>query len=123
MDDNFPLDPKELRKFNIIRYRGEQPTWDLVEKVIKKSGLKFMFKFEDVWGIPNQTLKRYKSGRMFLPAKYWHIFYDFELVNKTQHIKLHKKNKSTKIHSQKGIISSINKNIIDGGKQQLKCSG
>lgn len=90
---NFPKDPKQLRKFNLIRYNETPPSWELIERVVKKSKIKRMYLFEAVWGIPKGSLTLYKTGERILPVKYWHIFYDFELVNQI-YSKLEKKNKS-----------------------------
>lgn len=81
MGINFPKDPKQLRKFNILRYKEIPPSWELIESAIKKSKLKRQYVFEDIWGIPKGSLTLYKSGERLLPARYWHIFYEFELVN------------------------------------------
>ena len=88
----FPQNPKELRIYNLKKYNGITPSWDLIEQVVKKSGLKRLAIFEYVWEIPSDTLTLYKNGERGLPARYWHIFYDFDLINQ-KYSKLHTKRK------------------------------
>lgn len=94
MEVAFPLDPKRLRKFNFAKYKGIPPSWELIESVIKKSGLKRLARFECVWLMPTDTLTWYKNGKKVLPAKYWHIFYEFEAINQ-KYVKTFKKSKKS----------------------------
>lgn len=80
MEGRLTINPKMLRKYNIMRYQGIPPSQDLIDKVVKKSGLKRYLTFETVWGIPAGTLTLVNIGERSLPVKYWHIFYDFEFV-------------------------------------------
>lgn len=118
MDIDFPKDPKRLRKFNMIRYRSTPPSWELIEQVIEKSGLKMLARFEYAWLIPKDTLTLYKNGERGLPARYWHIFYDFNIVNQ-KYSKLNtKRTKEKKSHA----ILHTNKLIINGSKQNANCT-
>lgn len=113
MDINFPKDPKQLRKFNMMRYGSVPPSWELIEKVVRKSGLKMLSKFEYAWLMPRSTLTWYKTGVKNLPAKYWHIFYEFEVVGQ----KYSKLKSKTKMTSDSTYILKSNKQIINGSKQ------
>lgn len=98
----FPLNPSELNTFNIKRYNGIPPSWTLIEKVIKKSGLKRQSRFELIWNIHKRGLTKYKNGHEILPARYWHIFYDFDLLCQMYGIS-QKKNKFTQINVRKNV--------------------
>ena len=65
-----------------MKYHGVQPSWELVLKVIKKSGLKTRMNFQRTWGIPGQMLNQYKGGERDIPARYWHIFYEYDAMTK-----------------------------------------
>lgn len=119
MDMNFPVDQKELRKFNLRKYKGIPPSWDLIKKVIARSGLKFMLTFENTWGLPEQTLKKCKSGERYLPATYWHIIYDFDIVNQ----KYRKIKKKRQPLQNNGANIGASKHIINAAKQQLQSAG
>jgi hypothetical protein len=71
-----------LKKRNMMKYHGIQPSWELVMKVIKKSGLKTRMNFQRTWGIPGQVLNQYKGGERDIPAHYWHIFYEYDAMVK-----------------------------------------
>lgn len=103
----FPHNPVDLNAFNIKRYKGEPPSWSLIEKVIKKSGLKRQSKFEALWNIPKRTLTKYNNGHVILPARYWHIFHDFDLLCQMYGIPL-KKNKFTNKFVLKNVPNDHN---------------
>lgn len=110
MRNEYPINSKELRKYNLMRYKAMQPSWELVQNVIEKSGLKRLARFEYAWGIPTDTLTLYKNGARDLPAIYWHIFYDFDIVNQ-----LYKPLYQTKTRvKKKQTVLQTNKMILDG---------
>lgn len=113
METYFPHDPKELRKFNLARYKGIPPSWELIEKVIKKSGLKMLSKFEYVWFMPRSTLTWYKTGEKILPAKYWHIFYDFDLVSQKYRKMYRKRKKGENVTSKSTSVLPFNKQLLN----------
>lgn len=113
------LDKFSLKKRNIEKFGGVQPSWELVLSVIKKSGLRTRMNFQRVWGIPGQVLNQYKFGERNIPAQYWHIFYEFdELV-----ILLKEKVKARKNETVLGNVKEkvkpeikkqvLNKHLID----------
>lgn len=93
-----------------MRYKGIPPRVGLIEKVVKKSGLKFFARFENVWGMPAGTLKLVRYGLRELPAKFWHIFYDFDIANQMYG----KSDKKIKPLPNNGTILDTNKTLIDG---------
>lgn len=102
MPNTLHLDKFSLKERNQVKYAGVQPSWELVLKIIKKSGLKTRMKFQRVWGIPGQVLNQYKCGERGIPPQYWHIFYEFDDLVKI----LKDKVKATKGET---IIGSIKK--------------
>lgn len=109
MSREYPINPQQLREHNIIKYKGIAPSWELIEKVIKRSGLKFQARFELVWGIPHKMLTQVKNGDKELPCKYWHIFYDFDNIKKSV---IEKQNTKVKPSPTSHVLSN-NKNILD----------
>lgn len=117
MDVVFPTDPKKLREFNFERYRGIQPSWELIMQVVEKSKLKRLTKFERIWGIPHKSLTLYKIGERDLPIAYWHIFYDFDIVNQ-MYSKLRQKRKSVTNKVTEPKIHLPNKHYINEFKSR-----
>lgn len=110
MEAQILLSNKNLRKYNLIRYKAVHPPQKLIEKVIKDSGLKFFSRFEIVWGIPKDVLTQVKRKKRGLPPKYWHIFYDFDIANQIYA----KERKQTKKASKQQTILQTNKSVVDG---------
>ena len=106
---NIYLNSKALRKYNIIKYKGVAPSWDAIELAVKKSKFKTYVIFEAVWGIPRGTLTLCKCNHREMPARYWHIFYDFDIVYKLFIQKNDKKN-----ISNKNTVLNTNKQLVDG---------
>lgn len=106
MNIPFPINPTELRTFNLIRYKGIPPDWSLVEKTIKKSKIKYMEWFEAAFGLPKKTLIRYRMGDRGLPPVYWHIFYDFEKLESS-------------LRSSKTLPRKVTKKQLDSNKNIL----
>jgi len=110
MEAEILLSSKNLRKYNFIRYKGIPPSPELIDKVVKKSGLKFFSKFEMVWALPERSLTKAKNELIPLAPKYWHIFYDFDAVRQMYTAEV----KKTKQVNEKSTLLQSNKNLIDG---------
>lgn len=95
MPNDLHLDKFSLKKRNIIKYGGIQPSWKLVLEVIEKSGLKTRMNFQRVWGIPGQVLNQYRHGERDIPPQYWHIFYEFDEMVKILKEKVKERKKET----------------------------
>ena len=62
-----------------------------------------------MYGIPKDVITWYKLGMKELSPKYWHIFYDFEIVSK-EYKAIAEKYKAAK--PKKNVLIS-NKDILD----------
>ena len=51
------------------------PTIEEVEIVIKASGLEVL-PFERFYGMPRQSIQKFKKGTHTIKQKYWHLFFD-----------------------------------------------
>lgn len=118
MQHQYPINQKQLREYNFKKYRGVAPSWELIKKVISDSGLKFMYKFELVFGIPQQSLKLYKNSHRGLPATYWHIFYDFDSV-----ISVNRKSRYKKKPTKMDTVLGTNKSTINDIRHELQFAG
>lgn len=116
MANEFPLQPAELKKYNIRKYKGIPPDWELIRKVIKRSGLKFQSHFELVWGISHKILTQVKRGDKVLPCRYWHIFYDFDNIKKVTKKRIEEKKE---VARKKVNVLVTNKQLLD----ELKAGG
>lgn len=114
MDAKLIMNPKMLRKYNFMRYQGVPPSQELIEKVVKKSGLKFFARFEVVWAMPKDVLTLVKNGHRNLPAKYWHIFYEFDAVYQIYSNSY----KKSKLLPKKHSILPSNKTSLNDFKQR-----
>lgn len=113
MPSEYPLNPQKLREYNITKFKGIPPTWEMIEKVIKKSGLKFQTRFEMVWGISHKILTQVKRGDKKLPCAYWHIFYDFDTIRVETKKKIEQKKE---VAQKKSYIPITNKKLLDDFK-------
>jgi hypothetical protein len=119
MPNDLHLDKFSLKRRNIVKYAGEQPSWELVLRVIKKSGLNSRMNFQRVWGIPGQVLNQYKHGERDIPPQYWHIFYEFDELVKILKEKVKARKNETILgqikkelpHPSKKTV--LNKKLID----------
>lgn len=111
MHEQYPLDTKRLKEYNRIKYKGVAPSWELIQKVIKASGLKCQSHFEMVWGIARKILTQVKNGDKSLPLRYWHIFYDFKKMRRAANQKPVAEKEKANVE-----ILSKNKDIIDALK-------
>lgn len=82
MENPCHLDKFSLKRRNIIKYGGIQPSVKLMLKIVKNSGLETRMNFSRVWGIRGQVLNQYKNGDRNLPPQYWHIFYEYDTMKK-----------------------------------------
>jgi len=110
MASEFPIQTAELKKYNIRKYKGIPPDWELIRKVIKRSGLKFQSHFEMVWGISHKILTQVKRGDKVLPCRYWHIFYDFDNIRTETKKKIEEKKEAS--HKKVNILET-NKKLLD----------
>lgn len=104
---------QELREKSLIKYKGVPPAIEKVKEVLKQSNLS-QDAFEITYGIADKTLERYIGGKRGLPTVYWHIFYEFNNLEK-----FYRNFKAKKIQKQKEVvkitppIAEKNKSLID----------
>lgn len=113
----------EISKRNLIAYKGKQPSIELVTQCLEKSGLTRQ-SFEIAYGIVIKTIQRYQRGLRGMPVKYWHIFYEFDTLDKfysTFVVKQKRKQKKVEKEQKKNEpeISSTNKAIIDAIRERF----
>lgn len=110
---------KELSDKSLIKYKGKPPSIELVQKVLKDSELS-KDRFETVYGLPDKTLERYILGHRGLPTVYWHIFYEFNNLEKFYR-NFKAKNEREKKESKKSapVIAETNKNLIDAIRARI----
>lgn len=72
---------QELREKSLIKYKGVPPSIEKVKEILKQSNLS-QDAFEITYGIADKTIERYISGKRGLPTVYWHIFYEFNNLEK-----------------------------------------
>lgn len=113
---------QDLREKNLVRYKGIPPSVDMVKKTIEQSKLSRR-SFEITYGIVGKTLERYMSGARELPTVYWHIFYEFNSLEKfyTNFMKTQTKKVKEKVKKEikEIIIPQSNKSIIDAYRARV----
>jgi hypothetical protein len=111
---------RELRESNLVKYKGKPPSIELVSKCIESSGLSRR-SFEITYGIVEKTLQWYRKGDRGLPIYYWHIFYEFDNLEKFySNFKVKKKRKAKEVVQKvTPVIAQTNKNLIDELRQKL----
>lgn len=112
---------KELRESNLVRYKGVSPSIDKVNEVIKKSNLT-RNSFEITFGIVLKTIERYVYGYRGLPVVYWHIFYEFDNLEKfydTFKVKKRRIRKNKKEELPPIQTPENNKNLIDAYRTRI----
>lgn len=67
---------------NIVKYKNIPPSKELVKECLQKAGLGYR-NFSKAFGVPMSCIAQLvfdcKSWRYReMPAKYWHIFYEFD---------------------------------------------
>lgn len=104
---------RELRESNLVRYKGISPPIEKVKTVITQSNLSRR-SFEITYGIVEKTLERYIAGKRGLPMYYWHIFYEFNNLEKFyRNFKTSKIKKVKEVVKETPIIAEKNKSLID----------
>ena len=114
---------RELRERNLVRYKGKPPSSELVTECMNKAGLR-RETFEIAYGIVKKTLERYQNGSRGLPVVYWHIFYEFDNLEKFYSTFIIKtKRKARKVEEKPETvaptISETNKALIDAFKRRF----
>lgn len=96
------------------------PPIDLVKKIIEQSKLSRR-SFEITYGIVEKTLERYIKGDRGLPPYYWHIFYEFNNLEKFySNFKAKKKRKAREVvENVTPTIAETNKNLIDAYRARI----
>lgn len=107
---------QHLREKSLVKYKGIPPSKELVSSIIETSGLSRR-SFEITYGIVGKTLERYITGERGLPTIYWHIFYEFNNLEKfySNFIRAEKKKTKEKVIQEikETVIPKTNKSIID----------
>lgn len=119
---------QQLRDYNLIHYKGKQPSRELVKSILEKSGLSYT-SFYKIYGLADKTIERYLNGLREMPVKYWHIFYEFDHLEvfyskfnlrHKRELRLKKTKEEPKEESEPEInISSQNKSIINAYRERL----
>jgi hypothetical protein len=111
---------RELRESNLVKYKGVPPNIELVKKTIEKSNLSRR-SFEITYGIVEKTIERYLDNLRGMPMYYWHIFYEFDNLEKFYtNFKGKKKRKSNQvIEKPPPVIAQTNKSIIDAYRTRI----
>lgn len=111
---------KQLRENALIKYKGTPPSIELVKAVLEKSKLS-LTSFEITYGIVIKTITRYVLGQRGMPAVYWHIFYEFDNLEKFYSTFKVRKKREAKKEEQKPnpVISQTNKSIIDAYRRKF----
>lgn len=113
---------KQIRNNNLIKYKGKPPTIELIDECVKKSGVRWRYKFERIYGITEKSIERYAKGLRPLPLVYWHIFYEYDNLEKfyaTFKIRKKREVKEKAKQETASIIASTNKNIIDAYRARI----
>ena len=100
---------KQARNYNIVKYNGRPPDRELILKTVKRSGLKSKVIFEAVWGMPRGTITLSINNYRDMPIRYWHIFYEYDVV-----YQLYKNQKKKKISNKNVTPLITNKQLVDG---------
>jgi hypothetical protein len=116
---------KQIREKNLIKYKGKPPSMELINSCVAKmaEGRKLFGRttFERIYGIPLKTIERYYKGLRGMPLDYWHIFYEFDDLEKFYAtFKLKKKRDIKKeVHKELPAIALKNKSIIDAYRERI----
>lgn len=111
---------ERLREFNLVKYMGKMPTPELIMECMKKSGLSRR-SFEITYGIPLKTIEKYIDGQRPFPVVHWHIFYEFDNLEKfySNFIIKERRKKKEVVKKEEPVISESNKLLIDAFKERL----
>lgn len=111
---------RQLREKSLIKYKGLPPSIEKVKEIISQSKLS-RAAFELTYGIVDKTLFWYIRGERNLPAIYWHIFYEFDNLEKfyanfNVRVKREKKKEEKK---ERPVIAETNKSILDAYRERF----
>jgi len=113
-------------KQNLTKYKGIPPSHELVRKVIAKgnpAGRKQYgnITFEKIYGITQKTIERYLLGHRGMPVHYWHIFYEFDNLEKFYAtFKIRKKREAKeKAKQETPVMVSKHKATLDAYREQF----
>lgn len=112
---------KQLSNLSLIKYKGKAPSVEKVKEILKQSGLS-KDRFEIVYGIADKTIERYVLGHRGLPVSCWHIFYEFDHLEKfyaTFNTKRIKQIKETSKKIDAPHIAEKNKSLIDAYRRKF----
>lgn len=112
---------RELRESNLIRYKGVMPSMEMVNEAVRKSKLT-RNSFEITYGIVKKTIERYQYGFRGLPVVYWHIFYEYDNLEKFYNtFKLKRKRMRKKDNEKVRVlpIAENNKTLIDAYRARV----
>lgn len=117
----------ELRQRNILAYKGVPPSLELIKSVIEKSKIRYVYRFEHVHGMTLNVIAKCfvdPKSRNYRPlnAVYWHIFYEYDRLDKFYANFKRKKNKIKKqevIKTTPQLIAQTNKSIIDAIRSRV----
>ena len=110
---------QQLIESNLIRYNGKPPTIEKVKEVLAQSNLS-KDAFEITYGIVDKTLERYILGKRGMPTIYWHIFYEFNNLEKFYANFRTKRIKKVKEEIKAPpTIAENNKSLIDAYRNKL----
>lgn len=72
----------QMERYNRVKYANmPPPSVELICEVLKKTGLS-QYDFEMRFGMYENTIALVKMGNRNMPKAYWHIFYDYENLDK-----------------------------------------
>jgi hypothetical protein len=111
----------KLYRYNLRKYQGVPPSYELVRKVLKDSNLNCA-RFEFSFSIPITALQKYLMGERGLPAHYWHLFYEFGKLEKFYsnfRIKTPRKPKPKVATPVQTLISDKHKSTIDAIRSRI----
>lgn len=106
-----------LSRYNILKHKGRPPSVEFVNQVVKLAGIS-QHRFEHVYGFSDKAIMRYVNGTRGLPAVYWHIFYEFDTLDKFYinfNLTLRRVTPHSvrKVKKENPVIATNNKNLID----------
>lgn len=104
---------QELREKSLIKYKGKPPSIEKVKEILQQSNLS-KDAFEITYGLADKTLERYIGGKRGLPTVYWHIFYEFNNLEKFyRNFRAKKIQKAKEVAKTLPPIAEKNKSLID----------
>lgn len=114
-DEELPMSTLGWKKRNYLAYRGQHPSIELVRDVMDRGNLKTPYQVELALGLADCTVKKFLLGMRPIPARYWHLFYEYDDI---AWIAKHAKKKRKPVVKKKKI-NLTNKSLIDEFRQKL----